>query len=255
MITVVKVGGKIIDNEDELKTFIQLFTSLKGDKILVHGGGKKASEISKRLGIVPQMNDGRRITDGPTLEVVTMVYGGLINKTIVSLLQAENVNAIGLSGADANVIQSHKREGHTIEYGFVGDIDKVNTNALYKLLKAEFVPVICPITHDKKGQLLNTNADTIAAQLAGALAKEQDVHLIYCFELKGVLKDVNDENSILSKLNESEVSKLHREGIIKDGMIPKLKNGFDALKRGVSNVSIRHMSELNKSSAGTQLIL
>ena len=205
---------------------------------MVHGGGKRASELLKALQISPRMHEGRRITDEPTLEVVTMVYAGSINKRIVSLLQALGCNAIGLSGADGNVILAHKRIVQTIDYGFAGDIDQINTPVITSLLNAGLTPVCCAITHDGKGQLLNTNADTIASSLAKALSQEYQVSLKFCFEKKGVLADPEDDHSVISELNPDSYGKYRSEGIITDGMIPKLDNAFAALQAGVSEVII-----------------
>ena len=253
MIEVLKIGGNIVDNEEVLDQFIDLFSSENKPRVLVHGGGKIATRISKALDIETQMVNGRRVTDAETLKVVTMVYAGLINKTIVSKLQAKGINAIGLSGADSNVIQSHKRTGSNVDYGFVGDVDQVNGTFLNKLIADGFTPVLSPITHDKKGLLLNTNADTIASVSAAALSETSSTSLTYCFELPGVLTDINDKNSVIEKINPSSYKNLLEEGIIADGMIPKLGNCFDAIKKGVSNVRICHALNLN-TSIGTTLV-
>ena len=258
MLSIIKIGGNIVDNPEALDTFLADFSQLKGNKILVHGGGKIATKVSKALGIEAQMIEGRRVTDAETIKVVTMVYAGLVNKSIVSKLQALECNAIGLSGADANVIQSHKRIVKDVDYGFVGDVDVINADFLGNLIGQNLQPVLAPITHDKKGQLLNTNADTIASTVAVAMAKLMPTQLIYCFELAGVLKDINDKNSVIPTINANEYLTLKEEGIIAAGMIPKMDNCFDAIKQGVSNVRIVNASDLkgileNKEAKGTTL--
>ena len=253
-INIVKIGGNVIDNEVLLQEFVSDFASIDGLKILVHGGGKIASELSAKMGIVPNMVEGRRITDAATLDIVTMLYAGLINKKLVVSLQAEKCNAIGMTGADGNIIPASKRAVGEIDYGFVGDIDasKVDADALSRLLDTGFTPVIAPITHDGKGQLLNTNADTIASSLGVALTKYYNVNLIYCFEKKGVLKDVNDENSALPYITLESYSLMKKEGIISKGMIPKLNNSFEAINMGVGNVWIGHASNLKKMIEGNE---
>ncbi len=235
---ILKIGGKVIDEDVKLREALEAFLAQKGHKILVHGGGKKATEVSQRLGIQAQMINGRRITDKATLEVVTMVYAGLSNKIIVSLLQSMHCNAIGMSGADANAILAHKRVVKDIDYGFAGDIDAVNVDAIQTLLEGKLTPVFCAITHDGKGQLLNTNADTIATQLAIAMSEKYKVSLNFCFEKPGVLTDPSDDNSVIPQINFDSYQKYKSEGIISDGMIPKLDNAFDALARGVREVRI-----------------
>lgn len=235
---ILKIGGKVIDEEVKLREALEAFLAQKGHKILVHGGGKKATEVSQKLGIQAQMVNGRRITDTAALEVVTMVYAGLSNKIIISILQSMGCNAIGLSGADANAILAHKRVVKDIDYGFAGDIDAVNVNAIQTLLAGKLTPVFCAITHDGKGQLLNTNADTIATQLAIAMSEKYNVSLNFCFERPGVLTDPNDDSSVIPQINADSYQKYKSEGIISDGMIPKLDNAFDALARGVREVRI-----------------
>lgn len=258
-IYVIKVGGNIIDNPVALDSFLAQFASLKGNKVLIHGGGKVATEISKGLGIEAQMVDGRRITDAETLKIVTMVYGGLINKSIVAKLQANGANAIGLTGADANIMLSDKRPiKNGIDYGFVGDVKKVSSGPLASLLKQGITPVIAPLTHDGKGNMLNTNADTVASEIAVALSKEFQSHLVYCFELKGVLTDINDKDSVISNINPSYYDQLKTEGVINKGMIPKLDNSFHAIQSGVSSVIICQAESLvelinEKKSIGTTL--
>lgn len=235
---IVKIGGNIINDAEALGHFIKEFSKLEGLKLLVHGGGNLASEVSKGLGIEVKKVDGRRITDQQTLDVVTMVYAGRLNKTIVAQFQANGCNALGLSGADGNAIQSIKRPVKSIDYGFVGDVIKVNTSLLQVLLKEGIVPVFCALTHDKQGQLLNTNADTITSELSVALASEYDVELYYCFEKNGVLTDVNDDDSVIKALNFESYQSLFKQGVIADGMIPKLDNCFNALQKNVSKVCI-----------------
>lgn len=235
---IIKIGGNIIDKEEDLNTFLKKFAAIEGKKILVHGGGKMATKIAEALNIPQKMLDGRRITDAETLKLVTMVYAGLINKTIVSLLQKFECNAIGLSGADGNAIQAKKREKGNIDYGFAGDIEKINTGLLKDLIEKGLVPVLAPITHNRDGQLLNTNADTIAGETAITLSEYFDVSLIYGFEKAGVLKDAADENSVISKLNPVLYSQYKNEKIITEGLIPKLDNAFSALEKGVKKVII-----------------
>jgi len=237
-LTIIKIGGKVVENDTELRAVLQGFTQIKGHKILVHGGGKRATEMLPQLGIEPKMINGRRITDAATLEVVTMVYAGLINKKIVSLLQSMDCQAIGLSGADLNSIQSHKRIVKDIDYGFAGDIDAVNTDAIRGLLDMNATPVFCAITHDKQGQLLNTNADTIAATLAANLAAHYDVTLMLCFEKNGVLSDPKNDDSVIRVINDMTYQSYKQSGIILAGMIPKMDNAFFALSKGVKNVQI-----------------
>ncbi|MFK7937117.1 MAG: acetylglutamate kinase [Saprospiraceae bacterium] len=238
MLTILKIGGNVIENDAELRAVLQGFTQIEGHKILVHGGGRRATEMLPQLGIEPKMINGRRITDAATLEVVTMVYAGLINKKIVSLLQSFSNQAIGLSGADLNTIQSHKRIVRDIDYGFAGDIDYVNTEAIRGLLEMNATPVFCAITHDKQGQLLNTNADTIAATLAGSLAEFYDTTLMYCFEKNGVLSEPENDDSVIRVINEMTYQSYKQSGIISAGMIPKMDNAFFALSKGVKEVQI-----------------
>jgi acetylglutamate kinase len=243
-LTIVKIGGNCIDDSAALETFLRDFSAVAGDKILVHGGGKIATQMSERLGIPTTMLDGRRVTDAATLEVVTMVYGGLVNKTIVAQLQARDCNAIGMTGADANIITARQRSTEPVDYGFAGDVESVNTTALLALLEAGLTPVVAPLTHDCEGTLLNTNADTMASALAVALAQYRDVRLIYCFEKRGVLADVNDETSALAQLSRSEYADLKERGVVAKGMIPKLDNAFAALEAGVPAVTIGHAQDI-----------
>ena len=241
---VIKIGGNIIDDEQKLSSFLQSFAHVKGNKILIHGGGKLATKMAAELGIEQQMVDGRRITDAETLKIVTMVYAGYINKNIVAKLQAAGCNAIGLTGADGDLIRAHKRIHATIDYGFVGDVDAVNSELLSELINKDETIIIAPITHDGKGQLLNTNADTIAQEVAKAMSCKYDVRLIYSFEKKGVLLDVNDESSVIPKINGTYYQELKAKQLIFAGMLPKLENAFSALQQGVGQVIIGKAEEL-----------
>ncbi len=256
-LTIVKIGGQIVDDQEKLTLVLKQFSSIKGFKILVHGGGKLASQISKQMGVIPKMIEGRRITDLESLKVVQMVYAGLINTNIVAVLQSLNCNAIGMTGADGNSILAIKRPVKKIDYGLVGDIEKVNPGYLKQLIAIGAVPVFCSLTHDGFGQILNTNADTISAGIAAELSKEFDVKLVYCFEKKGVLKKANDDSSVIANITESNYYNLCEEKVITEGMIPKIDNAFDALKRGVNNVFIISFDELNKfkndSHPGTRI--
>ncbi len=237
-LTIIKIGGKLLDHKTTLHDTITAFAKIDRPKILVHGGGKRASEFSQKLGVKTQMINGRRITDEATLEIATMVYAGLINKQLVSLLQKMNCNAIGFSGADGNLIRSQKRPVQEVDFGFVGDVEQVNTSLLVTLLKQGIVPVFCAITHDGNGQLLNTNADTIAATLATALSNYFKVSLKFCFEKEGVLADPTDETSVFRDLSKKDYAFYQENGIISDGMIPKLDNAFTAKKSNVHKVVI-----------------
>jgi acetylglutamate kinase len=248
-VTLIKIGGNIIDNPTELAQFLSDFSKIEGYKVLVHGGGKSATKMAESIGLVPQMIDGRRITDAAMLDVVVMIYAGQINKNIVAQLQANSTNAMGFSGADGNLIQSDKRNHPTINYGFVGDVKKVNTNLLETLLSNGIVPVFCAITHDGKGQLLNTNADTIASELAIALSEVFDVTLNYCFEKPGVLYDAEDDSSVIENINQELYSKLKAEKAIHSGMIPKLDNCFNSLSKGVQKIKIGHHRMLQDKTA------
>jgi acetylglutamate kinase len=243
---IIKIGGNVIDNSENLHHFLKDFTALDGYKILVHGGGKVATQLSETLGIEAKLVDGRRITDIETLRVVTMVYGGLINKNIVAQLQRFGTNAIGLTGADGDFIRAVKRPVKTIDYGYVGDLNEksINPENIGRLLEADFTPVFCAITHDGEGQLLNTNADTIASALAVALAKIYETTLVYCFEKKGVLMDINDEESVIREINPTRYEELKKEQIIHSGMLPKLDNAFTAIACGVKAVVIGRADEL-----------
>ena len=245
-LTVVKIGGKVIDSESQLSTILSDFSKIEGNKILIHGGGTMASQFGRKLGIEPKMVEGRRVTDAAALDIVTMIYAGLINKKIVALLQSYNCNAIGLSGADGNSIKTHKRINAHLDYGFVGDIDEVNSNMLTSLLRSGLSPVFSAITHDKKGQLLNTNADTIASTVASAMSKEFYVELLITFDLDGVLIDPTDSTSVMPVISKIEFEKLKAEKVVSEGMIPKLTNGFNALENGVSKVIITSFANIAK---------
>jgi acetylglutamate kinase len=256
MLRIVKIGGNVIEVEKELSKFLSLFAAISGPKILVHGGGKKASNLLPKLGITPHMHNGRRITDEATLEVVTMVYAGLVNKKLVAQLQSLGVNAIGMSGADANSILAHKRVVTDIDYGYAGDVDKVDGKMLTALIDLGLTPVFCALTHDKKGQLLNTNADTIAATIAEGMSPYMDVELNYCFELPGVLKNINDPESLIPKIDSDSYKVLQEDGIIATGMLPKMKNCFEALKGGVKIVKIGNLNMLEPNvELFTEIIL
>lgn len=235
-ISIIKIGGNVIDDARELESFLKNFSNFPGKKILIHGGGVMASRFGESLGVMPQMKDGRRITDLDTLDVVTMVYAGLINKKLVAKLQGLNQNALGLTGADANLIRSQKRPAGEIDYGYVGDVQEINTQFLEVVLSAQLIPVICAITHDKNGQLLNTNADTIASCIATSLAREHRVNLYFCFDKPGVLIDEKNDSSLIPLINEEIFEELKKENVIHSGMIPKLDSAFKALNEGVNRV-------------------
>ena len=242
-LTGIKVGGKIVEEEATLNQLLADFSAIEGYKVLVHGGGRSATKLAAQLGIESKMVNGRRITDAETLKVVTMVYGGLVNKNIVAGLQAKGVNAIGLTGADMNVIRSVK----DVDYGFVGDVEKVNAELLGNLIRQGVVPVMAPLTHDGQGSMLNTNADTIAGETAKALAQLFDVTLVFCFEKKGVLSDENDDDSVIPIITPELFKEYVEKGIIQGGMIPKLENSFSAIDAGVSQVVITLASAIHQS--------
>jgi acetylglutamate kinase len=254
---VIKIGGNIIDNEAKLSSFLTAFAGIEGKKILVHGGGKLATKLAAQLGVEQQMIEGRRVTDADTLRIVTMVYAGYINKNIVAQLQANQCNAIGLCGADGNILQSHKRQHVTIDYGFVGDVDKVNTPVLQSLLSQQVTVVMAPITHNMEGQLLNTNADTIAQEIAQAMSAHYQVHLIYSFEKAGVLLNADDDSTVIPAITQASYAQLKQQNIIFAGMIPKLDNAFAALNRGVHRVVIgkaEQLQQLIQQQSGTSII-
>ncbi len=251
---IVKVGGKILEEEQSLLQLLDNFAEIDDQKVLVHGGGRLATTIGDKLGIESKYVDGRRITDKETLQVVTMVYGGLANKTVVSQLQARGCNALGLTGADMNVIQAEKRPVRTIDYGYVGDVKKVDDERLAALINLGIVPVMAPLTHDMQGNMLNTNADTIAAETAKGLSKHFDVSLIYSFEKPGVLLDEKDDNSVIAHITPEKYEQLKAENIIHSGMIPKLDNAFDALNAGVKEVIITNLENIN-TDKGTVVTL
>ena len=254
-LSVVKIGGNVIENRRALAAFLNDFAALEGSKIIVHGGGKEATLMAQQLGIPVQMIDGRRVTDAATLDLITMVYGGKINKTIVAQLQALGCNALGFTGADGNSITALKRSPQPVDFGFVGDVSKVKTALLKVLFQQGITPVFCAITHDGAGQLLNTNADTVAASLAKALATDFEVQLMYCFEKKGVLENVEDDASVLPKINAELYEKLKRENKIHSGMLPKLHNCFDALQQGVKHVFIGDAEMIRLQAPYTQIEL
>lgn len=254
-LSIIKVGGKVVEEEDSLNKLLDDFVKLPGFKVLVHGGGRSATKISEKLGIETKMVNGRRITDAETLKVVTMVYAGLVNKTIVASLQARDCNAVGLSGADLNLIRAVKRPVKDIDYGFVGDVVSVQTDEVSKLINDGVVPVIAPLTHDGKGLMLNTNADTMASSMGKALAQLFNVNLVYCFEKPGVMLDQNDDDSVISTLNHQNFKKLQDDGVINEGMIPKLDNGFDSINSGVKKVIITNIKGLGGGNfSGTTLV-
>lgn len=254
---IIKIGGNIIDDEIKLSAFLKDYANIAANKILIHGGGKLATKMAQQMGVEQTLVDGRRITDAETLKIVTMVYAGAINKNIVAQLQAHNCNAIGLCGADGNVIKAHKRQNTTIDYGFVGDVDLINTKLLQTLLDNGFSPILSPITHNKEGQLLNTNADTIAQETAKVMSHLYDVELIYSFEKSGVLLDVDNEDSVIKELRSNYYLQLKTEQKIFAGMIPKLDNAFAAIDAGVKKVIIGKAEELQQlitGEKGTQIM-
>lgn len=248
---VIKIGGNVIDDDATCMAFLQRFATIEGKKILVHGGGKLATSLAEKLGVEQQLINGRRITDAETLKIITMVYAGGINKTIVAQLQALGCNALGLSGADGNVIKAHKRVHPTIDYGFVGDVDVVNATLLNQLLQQDITPVLCAVSHDGNGQLLNTNADTIAQETAKAISDFFEVHLLYTFEKAGVLRDVADEATVIKEITPATYSSLKADNIIFAGMLPKLDNAFAAINAGVKKVIIGKAEDLNALVSGT----
>lgn len=259
-LTIVKVGGGVVEEQASLGALLDGFASLKGAKALVHGGGRSATKLSERLGVEARMVEGRRVTDAETLRVVTMVYAGLVNKNIVAQLQARGVNAMGFTGADLGVILSAKRppkkmsDGQVVDFGFVGDVKEVHTDVLASLIEKGAVPVMSPITHDGMGNLLNTNADTIASELARAMARTTPVRLVYCFEKPGVLLDANDDSTVIPTLDYKTFKEYQSTGVVAAGMIPKLDNGFEAIRQGVASVVITNVEGL-RTGLGTTLTL
>lgn len=254
---IIKIGGNIIDDEQKLSAFLESFAAITDKKILVHGGGKLATALADKMGVQQKLVEGRRITDAETLKIVTMVYAGIINKNIVAKLQLYHCNAMGLCGADGDSILAHKRRHPVVDYGFVGDVDYINTQLVHSLLEKNLDLVFAPITHDGKGQLLNTNADTIAQELAKALSDQYEVTLVYSFEKKGVLMNAEDDGSVISSINPSYYEELKSKEIIFAGMIPKLDNAFAALHSGVKKVIIGKAEELNQlinGSSGTTVV-
>ena len=238
-LTLIKVGGAIVEDEAQLNSLLQHFTAIEGRKVLVHGGGRRATQVAAQLGIESKMVNGRRITDAEMLQVVTMVYGGLVNKNLVAKLQAQGVNALGLTGADMDVLRSHRRPiKNGVDYGFVGYVDKADGARLQQLIEQGITPIMAPLTHDGAGNILNTNADTIAAETAKALAPYYDVTLIFCFEKAGVLADANDDSSVIPTINHEDFSRYVADGTISGGMIPKIENALAAVDAGVERVII-----------------
>ncbi len=251
-LTIVKVGGKVVETPASLTLLLDQFGAIEGHKILVHGGGRTATQMATRLGIESQLVNGRRITDLETLQVVTMVYAGLVNKDLVAKLQAMDINALGLTGADLNYMRSDKRPVGEVDYGYVGDVKEVQPDILANLISQGVVPVLAPLTHDKQGQLLNTNADTIAGEAAKALSQHFDVTLVYCFEKKGVLRDELDDDSVIATLTHDQFVTYVEEGVIVGGMIPKLENAFEAIHAGVKTVVITRADALT-GDCGTKI--
>jgi acetylglutamate kinase len=254
-LNIVKIGGAIIEDKNKILPFLKNFTAIKGPKILVHGGGKRATAWAEKIGIPVQMKDGRRVTNKETLDLITAIYAGLVNKTIVAYLQGLKCNALGLSGADANAIEAEKRPVESIDYGFVGDITKVNIKWFNQILNQNIIPVCCAITHDRNGQLYNTNADTISAEIGKAMAKEFDVKISYCFEFPGVMRDIKDSSSLIRKITKKSYHNLLLNNIISKGMIPKLHNAFDAIEGGVNEVAIGNIKMINQAIPHTSITL
>lgn len=254
---IIKIGGNIVDDEEKLELFLRNFAAIDAEKILVHGGGKMATRLAEQMQIPQQMIEGRRITDAETLKIVTMVYAGYINKNIVAMLQKYGCNATGLCGADGNSILAHKRTHPTLDYGWAGDVDEVNVDFFTNLLEEEMCPVVAPITHNGQGQLLNTNADTIAQELARGLSKKYKVHLVYTFEKSGVLLDAEDDASVIQKIDPESYLELKEKNLVFAGMIPKLDNAFQALSTGVKKVIIgkaENIHELIRGEKGTTIV-
>ena len=256
MIKVVKIGGNVIDNEAALERFVADFAAIEGQKVLVHGGGKLATRLAEKLEIPTTMIDGRRVTDSQTLDVVTMVYAGLVNKKVVAMLQAAGCNAIGLSGADANVVKATRRAAKPIDFGFVGDIsvEGVDADFILSLTARGVVPVFCSIMHDGAGTLLNCNADSVASAVAVALAQKVETELVFCFEKAGVMADIDNPDSVIAEIRPQSYKTLLADGVVNKGMIPKIDGAFRALECGVKVVTIKHSADLCKDS-GTKIML
>lgn len=254
-LTIIKVGGKIVENPESLNALLKDFAAVEGKKLLVHGGGRSATQMAARLGVETKMVDGRRITDEAMLEVVTMVYGGLVNKRIVAGLQALGVNAVGLTGADMNIVLSDKRKVSAVDYGWVGDVKRVNAEAVATVIESGCCPVVAPLTHDGCGHMLNTNADTMAGEMAKAMAAHYDVTLMFCFEKPGVLADENDDSSLIPTITPAVLDDLKRRGVVSGGMIPKLDNAIACVSAGVESVVITQADRIADPYAGTKICL
>ncbi len=254
-LTIIKVGGKIVENSESLNSLLKDFAAVEGKKLLVHGGGRSATQMAARLGVETKMVDGRRITDEAMLEVVTMVYGGLVNKRIVAGLQALGIDAVGLTGADMNIVLSDKRNVSAVDYGWVGDVKRVNAEAVATLIESGCCPVVAPLTHDGCGHMLNTNADTMAGEMAKAMAAHYDVTLMFCFEKPGVLADENDDSSLIPTITPAVLDDLKRRGVVSGGMIPKLDNAIACVSAGVESVVITQADRIADPYAGTKICL
>lgn len=254
-LTIIKVGGKIVENPESLNAILKDFAAVEGKKLLVHGGGRSATQMAARLGVETKMVDGRRITDEAMLEVVTMVYGGLVNKRIVAGLQALGIDAVGLTGADMNIVLSDKRKVSAVDYGWVGDVKRVNAEAVATLIESGCCPVVAPLTHDGCGHMLNTNADTMAGEMAKAMAAHYDVTLMFCFEKPGVLADENDDSSLIPTITPAVLDDLKRRGVVSGGMIPKLDNAIACVSAGVESVVITQADRIADPYAGTKICL
>lgn len=254
-LTIIKVGGKIVENSESLNSLLKDFAAVEGKKLLVHGGGRSATQMAARLGVETKMVDGRRITDEAMLEVVTMVYGGLVNKRIVAGLQALGIDAVGLTGADMSIVLSDKRNVSAVDYGWVGDVKRVNAEAVATLIESGCCPVVAPLTHDGCGHMLNTNADTMAGEMAKAMAAHYDVTLMFCFEKPGVLADENDDSSLIPTITPAVLDDLKRRGVVSGGMIPKLDNAIACVSAGVESVVITQADRIADPYAGTKICL
>ena len=254
-LTIIKVGGKIVENSESLNALLKDFAAVDGKKLLVHGGGRSATQMAARLGVETKMVDGRRITDEAMLEVVTMVYGGLVNKRIVAGLQALGIDAVGLTGADMNIVRSDKRKVSAVDYGWVGDVKRVNAEAVATLIESGCCPVVAPLTHDGCGHMLNTNADTMAGEMAKAMVAHYDVTLMFCFEKPGVLADENDDSSLIPTITPAVLDDLKCRGVVSGGMIPKLDNAIACVSAGVESVVITQADRIADPYAGTKICL